>query len=104
MTDRVTKAQLRGLVDRINAAFGMPLEAWERDGSGYRSIPGVFTLDIAYGGYRLCRIVGEGGGETDITPRLPAGQAYVAMRAFLEGAYHMRDTDLSEASLIAEAV
>lgn len=94
MADRVTKAQLRGLVDRLNDAFCMPRDAWVREGSGYRSVPGVFTLDIAYGGYRLCRIVGEGGGETDLTPRLPAGQAYVAIRAFLEGAMQMRDAVL----------
>lgn len=42
---------------------------------------GAYRLDIAYGGYRLTQLVNDGGGETDISPRLKANE----MREFLDG-------------------
>lgn len=71
----MAKNELLDTVDRINKMF--------RETS-YTN--GAFKLDIAYGnygtsGYRLVRIVSEGGAETDLSPRLKASE----MREYLNG-------------------
>lgn len=87
MADRITKNHLHRLIAQLNWQFGQDAEAWRRDENGnLRATPGVFVLDCAYGGYRLCRITNEGGGERDLTPRGTARETYDNIRAFMAGA------------------
>lgn len=44
-----------------------------------------YRLDIAYGGYRLTQLVNRSGGETDISPRLPAAQMKEYLNGFIKG-------------------
>jgi hypothetical protein len=92
MIERITKNRLRGIVSRLNEQFGQPVDAWTRDESGnLRATPGVFVLDCAYGGYRLSRVISEGGGERDITPRGTARETYDNIRAFMAGVEAARE-------------
>ncbi len=89
MTQRTTKATLRTLVDNLNDLVGAPRKAWTQDlrdaGLGNRSIEGCYVLDCAYGGYRLAVIVGETGGERNITPRYGAAITADLIRAYTDG-------------------
>jgi len=91
MVDRITMAQLRNAVDRLNDIFGYPRTAYAelRDDKGALvANDGTFVLDAAYGGYRLCQMC-KGGGERDLTPRATARVAYDMIRAFGDGATAM---------------
>ena len=79
---RTTIKTLRSMVDSLNEFTGNPTEVWKREGNRNVAHVGAFVLDAAYGGYRLSQIVSDGGGERDLTPRLPAGQCADAIRAF----------------------
>ena len=92
MTQRTTVKTLRLLVDWLNDMVEMPREAWRKEadstlpaGHGMRAIPGVYILDCAYGGYRLAQIVGETGGERDITGRYGATITADLIRAYMAG-------------------
>ena len=92
MTDRITINHLRRQVANLNALFGYPTEpyATERDAQGgLVANDGTFTLDAAYGGYRLCQMC-KGGGERDITGRDTARATYDKIRAFIDGASAMK--------------
>ena len=92
MPDRITIKHLRAAVDRLNDLFGYPRDAYvaERDAQGgLTANAGTFTLDCAYGGYRLCQMC-AGGGERDITGRDTARNAYDQIRAFTDGAAAMQ--------------
>jgi len=71
----MAKNELLDTVDRINKMF-----SW----TPYTN--GAFKLDIAYGGYRLVRIVSEAGAETDISPRLKAKEMREYLDGFIKGA------------------
>lgn len=87
---RTTKKTLYGLLDQLNVALDAPRTAYmERDGR-YQANPGHYHFDIAYGGYQLSCMVGEGGSITTISPRLPAGQMADYLRAILMGIYTER--------------
>ena len=66
----MAKNELLNKVDGINTIFNK---------SPYKE--GAYKLDIAYGGYRLTKIVSAAGAETDISPRLKASE----MREYLDG-------------------
>lgn len=86
MAYRTTIKTLRTLVATLNNITGNPTEAWARNADGVqRAVPGVYVLDCAYGGYRLCRIVSESGGERDITPRYGATMTADLIRAYMCG-------------------
>ena len=86
MTDRISKAKLRQIVDALNVTLGQPTEAWTRQPDGtLKASPGVFVIDAAYGGYRLGRIVNESGGQADVSDRGSARELYVYVRAMLAG-------------------
>jgi len=90
--DRITIKHLRRAVDSLNDTFGYPRDAYQdqRDENGHlRANEGTFTLDCAYGGYRLCQMA-QGGGERDLTPRGNARQTYTAIHAFRDGAEKMK--------------
>ena len=50
---------------------------------------GAYKLDIAYGGYQLTKIVNDGGGETDISPRLKASEMREYLNGFTKGVLAM---------------
>ena len=85
MTDRITIKHLRWAVDALNIACGFPTKAWETTPAGNKAHVGCYVLDCAYGGYRLCRIVNESGGERDITPLRGARETYELIRAYRAG-------------------
>ena len=83
---RITIKTLRAQVDALNKMLGKPTQVWTTDGNGVNhSWVGAYVLDAAYGRYRLCQIVTDGGGERDITGLLPAGQCADAIRAYVQG-------------------
>lgn len=55
-----------------------------------------YKLDIAYGGYRLTQLVNKSGGETDISPRLPAKEMKQFLEGFIKGmdAYRQSRSDI----------
>jgi hypothetical protein len=71
----MAKIELLETVMKINKMFGE---------TSYTN--GAFKLDIAYGGYRLVRIVSEGGAETDLSPRLKASEMREYLNGFIKGA------------------
>jgi len=86
MEPRVTKKTLRLAVARLNNEMGLPTSAWLTPiGSGLTANVGVFVLDSAYGGYRLGRIVTEGGGQSDISPRGTARETLNYIQAMIKG-------------------
>lgn len=97
---RITVTHLRARVEALNDLFGYPREPYapERDArGGLTANAGTFTLDGAYGGWRLCRMC-PSGGERDLTPRGTVRETYDAINAFIAGAKHMRDALASTAS------
>lgn len=86
MTQRTTIKTLRTLVETLNNVTGHPTTARVKDDArGFRSIEGCYVLDCAYGGYRLAQIVGETGGERNITPRYGAAIMADLIRAYMDG-------------------
>lgn len=61
---RVTKKDLNTIVNRINSIL-------KENGKKEK-----YCIDIAYGGYRLCRIVNENGGCRDISFRVTCRELY----------------------------
>lgn len=92
MSNRITKAHLRSRIETLNALFGYPNEPYaeQRDErGGLVANAGTFTLDCAYGGYRLCQMC-AGGGERDLTRRGTARETYDQITAYIAGATAMR--------------
>jgi len=84
--ERITKKTLRMAVANLNREMNLPTSAWLTPyGSGIKANVGVFVLDCAYGGYRLCRIASEGGGQSDISPRGTARETYEYIYAMIAG-------------------
>ena len=83
---RITRGDLKALLERINKATGHPVAPWgqEPDGKWSASV-GTYVLDWAYGGVRLCQLCNESGGERDITQRSTKAETYQRMHAFLAG-------------------
>jgi hypothetical protein len=92
MADRITVTHLRARVAALNSLFGYSGDAYAEargpDG-GLVANAGTYTLDGAYGGWRLCQMC-AGGGERDITGRGTARETYDAINAFMGGAEAMR--------------
>ena len=92
MTNRVTMDRLRHAVNILNDVFGYAREPYAEkrdDKGGLVANDGTFTLDCAYGGYRLCQMC-KGGGERDITGRDTARVTYDLIRAYTDGATAMK--------------
>ena len=92
MPERVTLQRLGDAVDRLNDVFGYPRDAYleSHDDKGWLvANAGTFTLDAAYGGYRLCQMC-RGGGERDITGRDTARVTYDLIKAYTDGAMAMK--------------
>ena len=83
---RITKQDLKKVLDRINKATDHKLDAWTKDSTGrYRANVGTYVLDWCYGGVRLSQLCNEAGGERDITGRGTKRETYERMHAFLTG-------------------
>jgi len=72
---------LQQRVDMLNRMANLSDNIWHEG----KMVPGMFVLDAAYGGYRLCQIVTAGGGERDITGRAGARETYELINAFIDG-------------------
>lgn len=82
---RVTQKMLESKVESLNQWLGFTNGAWVKKGDKFESVPGAYVLDCAYGGYRLCQIVGTGGGERDITGRASAKETAYLISAYWQG-------------------
>lgn len=82
---RTTIKTLRSLIDQLNTMTGNPTQVWTSTPEGSKAHVGCYVLDAAYGGYRLCQIVSEGGGERDITGRESARVCADQIRAYMRG-------------------
>jgi len=83
--ERMTKAKLKARLDWVNDALGNASEAYTMTEDGLRANVGTITLDWAYGGVRVCRMVGPGGGETDLSLRGNMREAATYLDAMLTG-------------------
>jgi hypothetical protein len=82
------KRDIQPVVDRINRTFNMPLAPYTKGADGkFTANIGNFHLSQAYGGVCLHRMVGEGGGVTDVLScgHVPKRELQTAMFAFLRG-------------------
>tara|TARA_A100001515_G_scaffold67364_1_gene53538 strand:- start:1643 stop:1930 length:288 start_codon:yes stop_codon:yes gene_type:complete len=81
---RVTRKKLEASVDALNMSINKEQTIWFRDSEGeLKSRKGMFKLDSSNGGYQLTKIVNDGGGETDLSLRMTAGE----MHKFLTGLF-----------------
>tara|TARA_B100000965_G_C19471518_1_gene704318 strand:- start:132 stop:416 length:285 start_codon:yes stop_codon:yes gene_type:complete len=81
---KVTRKKLEKSVDVLNMSINKEQTIWFRDSEGeLKSRKGMFKLDISNGGYQLTKIVNDGGAETDLSPRMTAGE----MNKFLTGLF-----------------
>lgn len=83
--NRITNEMLKASLDRLNSTLGLPTEPYTRDDSGFHPNPGVYHLDIAYGGYRVCQMAAKGTGCRDISPRGNKRETYEYIHAMLAG-------------------
>ena len=74
---RITKTMCQVQVDYLNRTIFGDAETHHQVDGRWRSIPERYIIDHAYGGYRLCRYVTDGGGVMDITNyRMTARELY----------------------------
>ena len=92
---RITRKMLNDRIDRLNAILNRPRAAWTRlaeaakDGSNMRSNDGHFLLSSYSPGdgwtrYRLNVIVGERGGEMEISPSCTAQEMWTYLRGVFD--------------------
>lgn len=81
---RASRKQLEQSVDALNFVVNGEKKIWSKDSDGnFISKVGMFKLDNSDVGYQLTKIVNDGGGETDLSPRMKAGE----MHKFLSGLF-----------------
>ena len=78
MSNRITITTLRSAVERLNRVASTD----------------TYTLDAAYGGYRLCQRC-RFGGERDLSDRATGRETYSVINAFING---------YEAAVLARAI
>tara|TARA_R100000995_G_scaffold83650_2_gene60129 strand:- start:580 stop:870 length:291 start_codon:yes stop_codon:yes gene_type:complete len=84
MKERITSKKLEASVDALNLTVNSTRNIWSKDSDGNLiSREGMFKLDTNVGGYQLTKIVNDGGGETDLSLRMTAGE----MHKFLSGLF-----------------
>ena len=79
MSQRITITTLQSAVARLNRVANTD----------------TYTLDAAYGGYRLCQRTAFGGGERDLSDRASGRETYSVINAFING---------FEAAVLARAI
>lgn len=83
---RITDKDLEAVVRRLNIETGSPVESYVKDETGkFRSQPGNYHLDYAYGGVAVDRMVGTSGGVTVVIERGTKRETYEKLHAFLRG-------------------
>ena len=84
MQNRTTSKKLEASVDALNFVINNEHKIWFKNAEGrLKSREGMFKLDKNVGGYQLTKIVNSDGGETDLSPRMKAGE----MNKFLSGLF-----------------
>ena len=82
---RTSSKDIQRLVDLLNKLTDSPAEPWAGQGATFKANVGCFHIEHAYGAPRLVRMVTEGGGERDISPRLPNGELARWINAYIAG-------------------
>jgi hypothetical protein len=84
---RITRKMLESRVHRLNIVLNRPIEGWTRDEKRHaiRSTEGHFLLDSNSPGdgwtrYTLSCIVGENGGQTNVSPTCTAQEMWTYLR------------------------
>lgn len=85
MATRVTMKMLEAKIKSLNDWAGFPDGAWTNENGRFKANIGAYVLDAAYGGYRLCQITSDGGGERDLTPRANASTALDLISVYWQG-------------------
>ena len=86
--ERITKAMLQGMCDRINRTVGAPLEPYTKQEDGtYKANIGNYHLDGAYGGWCIHRLMNDAGGcDTPIVDaHVPKRELWDLARAYCNG-------------------
>lgn len=90
---RITANDLREIIGVLNYTVKGDGRNETRDDSGqWRSIPGAYVLDCAYGEYALDRYVSEGGATVRVLHRGNPRDLYGRIAAFISG-YEMAERD-----------
>lgn len=94
---KITRKMLQERIARLNVVLGRPAEAWSKDGNGkyLRSNEGHFLLDTYSPGdgwtrYKLMQIVGESGGEREISHSCTASELW----EYLNGVFAVLDSQM----------
>ena len=95
MSIRINMKNLESLLDTINLRAGFPsgTKLWTREGKSNKATVGMYSIDGAYGGWKLVKIDSESGGERTISNSgyTTKKQLYSEMRAFLSGMEAVRE-------------
>jgi hypothetical protein len=84
--NRISKAQLQAVCDRINTVAGTPLQPYAKVGDKYEPQARCYHLSGAYGGYCLEQMCDTGSGvRSVISGYRPKRELYDLMHAFLRG-------------------
>ena len=77
---RITKTMCQTQVDILNTTLHGDAETHTQADGRWRAIPDRYTIEHAYGGYKLCRYCNEGGGVYDVTSyRMTARELYYVL-------------------------
>jgi len=83
---RAKMEHLKARLEFLNFITGSPDKPYERVNGRLVGQVGCYVISGGgYGGYKLCRITNEGGGQKDITKAGTKLELYELMGAFIEG-------------------
>jgi len=83
---RAKMQHLKARLEFLNFITGSPDKPYERVNGRLVGQAGCYVISGGgYGGYKLCRITNEGGGQKDITKAGTKTELYELMGAFIEG-------------------
>ena len=85
MAYRVTGKMLEAKVKSLNEWLGYTDGVWISQNNRQVAVVGSYVIDQAYGGFKLCQMVSEGGGERDITMRNSAAITMELISAYWQG-------------------
>ena len=83
---RAKMEHLKARLEYLNIITGSPKKPYERVNGRLVAQVGCYVISGGgYGGYKLCRITNEGGGQKDITKAGTKLELYELMGAFTKG-------------------
>ena len=88
MTNRISKAQLDYLIERINTLTNNPMTYSTRDNGNFKANIGHYHLYGAYGGIALHQTMNEGGGIHQIIGISTKRELYDRMQSLIYGLEH----------------